>query len=324
MQRITRLPVRLSSRALWGNAWLLSLIPIKSCDFAWENEVRFMLWLAWLFPAPQQQLRVIESDNWPQESLMAWWDWARFDRMCCISFKAVLWHLQPNFLTKLFLNVRITHKIFNFFSNKNGLLSSYISTSLAQVTYGPKWKYSKILEDARNMRDTQKMYSLGVEHNEIAKRTCNNNNHQQPFSKEIFFKMLNFPTIINTQSFAQWMGCDWLESCFRNILQNLAWRGVYTTESNLMKDLDINVLCAYFWKNKKHIDHWIKTNEIKTQWTEFELRFLTIPGHTFFVNFIQLQNRNNIFFQWRHIFRTHCLQININIWYSSISNATLF
>lgn len=45
MQRTARLPVRLSSHALRGNARLLSLIPIKSCDFAEENEVRFMLWL---------------------------------------------------------------------------------------------------------------------------------------------------------------------------------------------------------------------------------------------------------------------------------------
>lgn len=45
MQRITCLPVQLSSHALRGSTRLLSTIPIKSCDFAQENEVRLILGL---------------------------------------------------------------------------------------------------------------------------------------------------------------------------------------------------------------------------------------------------------------------------------------
>lgn len=43
MQRITCLPVQLSSHALRGSMRLLSTIPIKRCDFAQENEVRLIL-----------------------------------------------------------------------------------------------------------------------------------------------------------------------------------------------------------------------------------------------------------------------------------------
>lgn len=56
MQRITCLPVQLSSHALRGSKRLLSTIPIKSCDFAQENEVRLILGLIhkqWVMYKPE-------------------------------------------------------------------------------------------------------------------------------------------------------------------------------------------------------------------------------------------------------------------------------